>query len=122
MTSPRQVLGGHAESLACDYLERHGLELILRNYRRRLGELDLVLRDGDTLVIAEVRTRGRDDFGGAAASIDAFKQRRIVRAAQQLLQQRRDLAGMCARFDVVVVHDTDAKEPRVEWIRHAFSA
>ena len=122
MTSARQALGGRAESLACEYLERHGLELVLRNYRRRLGELDLVLRDGDTLVIVEVRTRARKDFGGAAASIDAFKQRRIVRAAHQLLQQRRELARMRARFDVVVVHDADDEAPRVEWIRHAFSA
>ena len=116
------MLGGHAESLAREYLERRGLELLLRNYRRRLGELDLVLRDGDVLVIVEVRTRGRDDFGGAAASIDAFKQRRIVRAAHQLLQQHRELARMRARFDVVVVHDPGAREPGIEWIRNAFEA
>jgi putative endonuclease len=122
VTTARQVLGGRAEDLAREYLERHGLELILRNYRRRLGELDLVLREGDTLVIVEVRTRARDDFGGAAASIDAFKQRRIVRAAHQLLQQDRGLARMRARFDVVVVHDACAAEPRVEWIRNAFEA
>ncbi len=120
MTSARQALGGRAENLACEYLERQGLVLILRNYRRRLGELDLVMRHGDTLVIAEVRTRGREDFGGAAASIDAFKQRRIVRAAQQLLQQRRDLARMPARFDVVVVHDAATQNAQIEWIRHAF--
>jgi putative endonuclease len=122
VTTARQVLGGRAEDLACQYLERHGLELILRNYRRRLGELDLVLRDGDTLVIVEVRTRGREDFGGAAASVDAFKQRRIVRAAHQLLQQQRELARMRARFDVVIVHEAGSDEPRIEWIRHAFEA
>jgi putative endonuclease len=122
VTTARQVLGGRAEDLACQYLERRGLELILRNYRRRLGELDLVLRDGDTLVIVEVRTRGREDFGGAAASVDAFKQRRIVRAAHQLLQQQRELARMRARFDVVIVHEAGSDEPRIEWIRHAFEA
>lgn len=120
MISARQLRGCRAEDLAREYLESRGLEVVLRNFRRRRGELDLVLRDGGTLVIAEVRTRARADYGGAAASVDAFKQRRIVRAAQQLLQQHRDLARMPARFDVVVVHAPESDAPRVEWIRHAF--
>jgi len=122
VTTARQTLGQYAESVACDFLQRRGLELIARNYRRRLGELDLVLREGGTLVIVEVRTRAREDYGGAAASVDGWKRRRIVRAAQQLLQQRRDLAALPARFDVVVVREAAGAEPRVEWIRHAFEA
>lgn len=122
MTTARQERGQHAEALACEFLQERGLELLARNYRRRLGELDLVLRDGGTLVIVEVRTRARDDYGGAAASVDGWKRRRIVRAAQQLLQARRDLAAMPSRFDVVIVHDVANDKPRVEWIRHAFEA
>lgn len=122
MTTARQERGQHAEALACKYLQGRGLELLARNYRRRLGELDLVLRDGGTLVIVEVRTRARDDYGGAAASVDGWKRRRIVRAAQQLLQARRDLAALPSRFDVVIVHDVASDKPRVEWIRHAFMA
>jgi putative endonuclease len=122
VTTMRQEHGRRAELLACEFLQGHGLELLVRNYRRRLGELDLVLRDGATLVIVEVRTRSRAEFGGAAESIDGLKRRRIVRAAQQLLQRRGELARMPSRFDVVVVHDIASDKPRLEWIRHAFSA
>ena len=122
MNGERQERGRRAEQLACAFLQRRGLELLERNFRRRLGEIDLVLRDGGTLVIVEVRTRSRQDYGGAAASIDGWKRRRLVRAAQQLLQQRRELAQMPSRFDVVIVHEIEGPEPRMEWIRHAFEA
>jgi putative endonuclease len=118
----RQEHGRQAEALACEFLLSRGLELVERNYRRRLGELDLVLRDAGTLVIVEVRTRTRTDYGGAAASIDGWKRRRIVRAAQQLLQKRRELANLPSRFDVVIVHELASGKPRIEWIRHAFEA
>ncbi len=95
--------------------------MLLRNYRRRCGELDLVAREGRTLVIVEVRMRSSEEFGGGAASVDRAKQRRIVLTAQQLLQQRLDLAAMPVRFDVAVV-TPDAPSWRIEWIRHAFEA
>lgn len=118
----RRQIGQHAEDIAARFLEAQGVELLIRNYRRRLGELDLVARQGDVLLIVEVRTRANDAYGGAAASIDFHKQRRITRAAQQLLQQRKDLAKLHARFDVIVVAHLDAAEPHVEWIQHAFDA
>ncbi len=74
------------------------------------------------LVVAEVRTRASNAYGGAAASVTPAKQRRIVRAASQLLQQRRELARLPVRFDVIVVSDPDSAQPRIEWIRHAFEA
>lgn len=116
----RQVIGGRAEDIAVEFLRSHGLQILERNYRRRLGELDVVAREGDTLVIVEVRTRAGDQYGGAAASVGHRKQQRVLRAAEQLLQQRRELAGLPARFDVVVVHDIREEIPRVEWLRHAF--
>ncbi len=73
-------------------------------------------------MIAEVRSRAEERFGSAAASVDAHKQRRIIRAAQQLLQQRRDLARCAVRFDVIVVRDPHGAGPRIQWIRHAFEA
>lgn len=103
-------------------MRAQGFEIVLRNYRRRLGELDLVARRDGVLVIAEVRTRAGARFGGAAASVDRRKQQRIVRAAAQLLQQRKDLASCPVRFDVIVVSDPLAPAPRIEWIRHAFEA
>jgi putative endonuclease len=69
-----------------------------------------------------VRTRSSGTFGGAAASVDGLKQRRIIRAAAQLLQQRRDLAQLAVRFDVLVVSGAELPSPQVEWIRHAFEA
>ena len=112
----KQLAGMAAENRAADFLRAHGLEILERNYLRRLGELDIVARDPQgVLVIAEVRARASDRFGGAAASIDFRKQRRLVRAANQLLQQRADLARMPVRFDVICVSG-----PNIEWIRQAF--
>ena len=118
----RRALGARAEDIAAQFLSAQGAELLVRNYRRRLGELDLVALHRGTLLIVEVRTRSSDAYGGAAASVDGRKRRRIVRAAQQLLQQRRDLARLPVRFDVTVVSQLAAGAPAVEWIRGAFEA
>ena len=77
---------------------------------------------GGVLVIAEVRTRSSDEFGGAAASVDGRKQRRIIRAAAQLLQQHRDYAALPVRFDVLIVVGPTSAAPQVNWLRHAFEA
>jgi putative endonuclease len=118
----RAKLGKSAEDLAAEFLERQGLVVLLRNYRRKSGELDVVAREGDVLVIAEVRTRSSETFGGAAASIDGWKQHKIIRAATQLLQQHKELAQLRVRFDVIVVHQPGAAGERIEWIKHAFDA
>jgi putative endonuclease len=118
----RAVLGRSAEDIAADFLVEHGLTVLLRNYRRRSGELDIVAQDGDVLVVAEVRTRSTDEFGGAAASVDGWKQHKVVRATTQLLQARKDLARLRVRFDVIVVRDADSARPTVEWLKHAFEA
>src|SRR5882672_4924002 len=120
MLTRRQRIGQAAEAIAADFLRAKGLEILERNYRRRLGELDLIARERDVLVIAEVRTRASNAYGGAAASVGIRKQRRLIRAASQLLQQRKDLARMPVRFDVIVVSDMAAESPHVEWIQHAF--
>jgi putative endonuclease len=118
----RAELGKTAEDIAAEHLRRQGLEVLTRNYRRRNGELDIVARVGDVLAIVEVRTRSTELFGGAAASIDGWKRHKIIRATQQLLQQRQELARLRVRFDVIVVHDAAGAHPRVEWIQHAFDA
>jgi putative endonuclease len=118
----RQQIGRVAEDAAVQYLESQGLAILLRNYRRRLGELDVIAQKHDVLIIVEVRTRASDSYGGAAASIGVRKQRRIVRATSQLLQQRKDLASLRIRFDVIVVRNPTAPNPGIEWIQHAFAA
>jgi len=122
MPSPRQQSGRRAEELAADFLRAAGCEILERNYSRRLGELDIVARAGSVLVIAEVRTRASNEFGGAAASITRTKQQRITRAASQLLQRRSELARLPVRFDVLVVSNPEGPAPSVEWIQHAFEA
>lgn len=118
-----QRLGRRAEDLAAAYLEARGAHILLRNYRCRCGELDIVARLGDSeLAIVEVRTRSSNAYGGAAASVDAGKRQRLVRAASLLLQRRRDLARLRARFDVIVVCDPCSDTPQIDWIKHAFSA
>ena len=120
MLTQRQRSGRQAEELAAAFLTAAGCEILRRNYRCRLGELDIVARHGGVLVVAEVRTRASSRYGGAAASVDRVKQRRIARAAAALLAERRDLACLPVRFDVIVVSDLHGPAPALEWIRHAF--
>ena len=125
MTSPRGTRherGKRAEELAADFLRAQGLRILERNYRRRLGELDIIAQGAGVLVIAEVRTRSSIAYGGAAASVDRRKQQRITRAAAALLQQRAELARLPVRFDVIVVWDLESSAPRIEWLQHAFEA
>ncbi len=109
--------GEEAERIAADYLRRKGLTLIEANYRCRRGEIDLVLRDRETTVFAEVRLRHSQTFGGAAYSIDARKQARIIAAARHYLAGKPDLP---CRFDVLLMSDLDPLH--IEWIRDAFSS
>jgi putative endonuclease len=121
LTRPQQS-GRRAEELAADFLRAAGCEILERNYRRRMGELDIIARCAGVLVVAEVRTRASAAFGGAAASVTRTKQRRVTRVTAALLQQRPELARLPVRFDVLVVTDPEGPLPAVEWIRHAFEA
>lgn len=118
----RQRIGQRAENAAAAYLEAQGARILLRNYRCRCGELDIVAQlGGSELAIVEVRTRSSSAYGGAAASVDSGKRQRLVRAASLLLQQRSDLARLRVRFDVIVVSDPFG-EVHIDWIKHAFWA
>jgi len=96
-------------------LRRQGLKPVAQNYRGRFGEIDLIMQDGATLVFIEVRLRRNADFGGAAASIDARKQQRIIRTAQQYLANLAQLPP--CRFDAVLLDDNG-----VQWLKNAFEA
>ena len=117
----RRILGCNAESIARDFLVAHGLTVVAQNYRCRLGELDLVLRDRNTLAVVEVRLRTSSRFGGACASIDRRKRERIMLATRHLLLSRRELRHLPVRFDVVAFEASGAlNDP--QWIRGAFAA
>jgi putative endonuclease len=114
-------LGRAAEGQACRHLEAQGLRLLERNYRCRAGEIDLVMLDGTTLVLVEVRSRTSADFGGAASSVGPRKQRRVIRAARHLMLVRREYRRLAARFDVVAIDPGGADgAQRLTWIRDAF--
>lgn len=116
----RQAKGEAAEQLAADYLQRQGLKLIERNFRVRGGEIDMICRDGKTTVFVEVRLRSRNDFGGAAASITATKQARLILAARHWLLRHGE--SPC-RFDCILLDGLDVHNSNtIEWLRDAFSA
>jgi len=109
--------GDQAERIAAGYLQRKGLALIETNYRCRWGEIDIVLRDRDTIVFTEVKLRRSRSFGGTAYSVAPRKQARIIAAARHYLAGKKE---MPCRFDVVLLERLEP--PRIEWIRDAFSA
>ena len=115
----RRARGDAVEDAALALLQAHGLVCIARNVGYRGGELDLVMADGDALVFVEVRYRAGGAFGGGAASVDAGKQRKLVRAAGLFLASHPQFAHVPCRFDVVSASGPDA---RLEWLRDAFRA
>lgn len=116
--TPKQRAGDAAESAAADHLTARGCVLIARNARFPEGELDLIVRERDVLVFVEVRMRSSAAFGGAAASVDRYKQKRLLRAAQRWLLQHYGERWPVCRFDVVSV----CGDGTIEWIRDAFAA
>lgn len=106
--------GEQAEALAADFLRGRGLRITARNYRCRYGEIDLIAREGATVVFVEVRSRASDAYGGAAASITATKREKLIKTARHYLSGITPLPA--CRFDAVLV---SGEPPRVEWIRNA---
>ena len=109
--------GAAAEALAARFLESQGLNVVARNYRCRGGKIDLIARDGPTLVFVEVRLRSGTAFGGAAESITAAKRRRLALAAKHYLG--RSKTEPPCRFDAILL-DALALE-RIEWLRDVLS-
>jgi putative endonuclease len=121
-TAPRRnQVGRDAEQAACDFLQKQGLQLVLRNYRVAGGEIDLVMADGDVIVFVEVRARSDGKFMHPAESITARKRRRLVHAGTRYLQDAGTLHSARARFDVVCITGAPATG-KIEWLRNAFAA
>jgi putative endonuclease len=97
----RLETGKKAEDLAAAFLQAKGFTIIEKNFLAKVGEIDLVAKDGEEIVFVEVRARASRDFGGAAASVGVAKRRKLIRAAQLWLQAR-NWDGPC-RFDVVAL-------------------
>lgn len=110
--------GAQAERAAEAMLVRAGLKLLQRNYRCARGELDLLMLDGSTLVVVEVRARRHAGFASAAESVDARKRARIIAATLHFLAAHPAHAQRSLRFDVVAY---DGEQPP-QWLRAAFDA
>ncbi len=115
MPTARQKTGAAGEDQALAYLQQQGLRLVERNFRCKMGEIDLIMREDGVLVFVEVRARADGRHGGAAASITPAKQRRLIRAAQFYLQRLRTLPA--CRFDVIAI-DGEV----LHWLSNAIEA
>jgi putative endonuclease len=113
-----QKRGQAAEALAAAFLKQRGLAIVAHNVRNRYGEIDIIARDGATLVFVEVRLRGSQTFGGAVASITAQKQQRMWRAAQHSLAELGPEPP--CRFDAVLLETLDADQ--LHWQRDILCA
>jgi len=116
----RQALGAAAEAAALQHLEASGLRLLARNARFKVGELDLVMRDGETVVFVEVRLRNASGFGDGFDSVDRRKRQRMVRAAQAWLLGRPALSNLPCRLDVVAAQARPGGFG-LDWQRDAFT-
>lgn len=112
--------GADGERQAEAFLQQRGLSSVARNVRYRFGEIDLLMHDGDTLAFVEVRYRADSGFGDGADSVDRRKQRRLAKAAAAWLAANPRWQRSPCRFDVVALAG-DPQQPRIDWIRNAFT-
>jgi putative endonuclease len=117
----RQSLGKLGENLACAALTGRGYAIIARRYRTKFGEIDIIALDGDTTVFVEVKSRAGDEFGGGAAAVTAWKQRKVSLMATDYVARHR-LDNQPCRFDVVTVDVVNGQEPRIEIYMNAFES
>jgi len=134
LTSPKQRQGSRFEQQACEYLQTQGLRLVAQNWQQpKVGELDLVMIETglacSTLVFIEVRQRKFSNYGDAALSVTASKQRKVIKTAQSFLQQYPEYAHYECRFDVIAYNTMSKSNSRneqldhqPEWIQNAFIA
>ncbi len=115
----RITLGKAGEDYACRELERCGYEILARRFRTRLGEIDIVAREGDTLVFIEVKARRTTRFGEPIEAVDWRKRQTIARLAAEYVL-RHSIGNASCRFDVVSIVFGDGLRPRIAIVRDAF--
>jgi putative endonuclease len=121
----RIAIGQSWENEAESFLKKNGLKSLKRNYRCRMGEIDLVMRDRECLVFAEVRFRKSGSYGTGAASITHAKRQKLIRTAAYFLRTEGVSSHQPCRFDVVSIGQSanaDNSSFEIEWIRNAFQA
>ena len=114
------AIGKRWEKRALDHLAAHGLIRLVKNFRCRFGEIDLVMLDRNCVVFIEVRYRRASRFASAASTVDAYKQRKLVRAAAAFLARHPQYCDHATRFDVVAFDEGRNDECKLQWLRDAF--
>ena len=114
------AMGQQAEALACSFLEQQGLTLITKNYRCPLGEIDIIMLDGATVVFIEVRLRRLGRFGRAEDSVTQQKQQKIIRTAQHFRKNYPNYSSQACRFDIVVYNGHDPGKTPPHWLTQVF--
>ncbi len=120
MPKDNVYIGKRGEETAANYLIENGYRILARNYKTRLGEIDIIGKDKDTLAFVEVKTRSTDRFGSPCDAISPAKRRQISKVATIFLKEN-NLLDKKARFDVVSISYPD-KEPRLDLIKDAFES
>jgi len=110
-----KAVGDYAESLAEDFLKAHKVKILEKNFSCRSGEIDLIVKDKDTLVFVEVRYRKSTNFGQPFETVTKTKQNKIIRSAQTYLQKHPKAANKACRFDVISI-----QQGEIDWIKNAF--
>lgn len=116
-----KLLGDRGERAAAKYLRSQGYRILARQSRSRIGEIDLIALDGDTIVFVEVKTRSSRAAGHPAEAVTAAKQRQLTRTALAWLKRKRLLDARC-RFDVIAITWQEKQPPLIEHYRNAFEA
>ncbi len=112
-------VGARGEAIAEAYLRGKGFTILEKNYRGRTGEIDIVARDGDSIVFVEVKARRNLAYGVPQLAVTPFKQRQISRTALTWLAHRKK-PNAIARFDVIAILLPEGEVPQIDHIRNAF--
>jgi putative endonuclease len=118
MLNKRQQFGKKSESIAVKHLKKHGYRILEQNYRNKLGEIDIIAKENDTIVFVEVKARRSDHFGNPKYAVTPKKQQKISMVALSYLKNTR-LKAEKARFDVVAISSTK-DTPQIEIVKNAF--
>ena len=114
----RQIFGRESESIAVKYLKKQGYKILEQNYRTKLGEIDVIAKDKNTLVFVEIKARRSDRYGNPKWAITPKKKRQMSKVALYYLKVTRQM-DVKARFDVVTVRSMENK-PQMDIIKNAF--
>lgn len=117
----KRSFGNELENFAAEQLKQQGCQIVDKNFNCKLGEIDIILMDNEVLVFVEVRYRKQNSFGGAVASVDNKKQRKLVKAASLYLQIKKITNRYPCRFDVFAIQG-EPQRLKFDWIKDAFSA